>query len=229
MQGLWVLPTPIGNLRDITLRALDLLPDLDALWCEDTRQVRKVLSHYRIRTPLLRALHLANEHARLPYLFAEAIAHNWKVGLVTDSGMPALADPGFLAIREAHRRRIPVYVLPGPNAALTALVASGLPCDRFIFEGFFPRKGQVAYVESFLKEERTVVWYESPRRLVRTLALLCRHLGEKRWGCIARELTKRHEEIRRATLAELHAYYGAHPPLGEVVLVVAGASYQETL
>lgn len=178
MQGLWVIPTPIGNLRDATLRSLEILREMDVLWCEDTRHTRKLLTHYSIGGKPLRTLHLANEHQAISKLFTEAIKKNWKVGLVTDGGMPGISDPGFLPIREAHRRRIPVYVLPGPSAFLTALVASGLPMERFIFEGFFPRKGQKQYIESLRTEERTIVWYESPYRLVKTLALLREGLGE---------------------------------------------------
>lgn len=227
MQGLWVIPTPLGNLRDITLRSIETLKMLDVLWCEDTRQSRKLLSHFSIKGKPLRTLHAHNEHRILDKLFAEATAQNWKVGLLTDGGMPGISDPGFLPIREAHLRKVPVYVLPGPSAFLTALVASGLPMDKFIFEGFFPRKGQLSYLSGFLSEERTVLWYESPHRLVKTLELLARCLGGERWAAVARELTKLHEEVRRGTLAELYAHYSAHPPRGEAVIVVAGASYRE--
>jgi 16S rRNA (cytidine1402-2'-O)-methyltransferase len=171
-------------------------------------------------------LHAGNEHRVVEGLFAEAQAHQWKVGLVTDSGMPGLSDPGYLPIREAYRRGVPVHVLPGPSAFLTALIASGLPAHRFAFEGFFPRKGQKSYLESLAAEERTLIWYESPHRLVRTLRLLVESWGEVRVGCVARELTKIHEEVRRGTLAELYAHYAAHPPRGEVVLLVAGPSYR---
>lgn len=227
MQGLWIIPTPIGNLEDLTYRSVHVLRQMDALWCEDTRQSLKLLRHYDIPRKVLRSLHAWNEHTAVDRLFAEAIRENWKVGLLTDSGMPGISDPGFLPIREAHRRKVPVHVLPGPSAFLTALIASGLPSDRFIFEGFFPRKGRDKYIQQFLLEERTVIWYESPQRLIGTLAYLQQTLGSERWGCVARELTKIHEEVRRGTLAQLHAYYEAHPPRGEVVLVVAGASYRE--
>lgn len=229
MQGLWVIPTPIGNLSDITLRSIETLRQMDVLWCEDTRRSLQLLRHYAIERKPLRALHLHNEHAVLEGLFSEAIARNWKVGLLTDSGMPGISDPGFLPVREAYRRRIPIYVLPGPSAFLTALIASGLPAERFMFEGFFPRKGRERYIQPFLQEERTVIWYESPRRLPDTLGFLAGKLGSHRWGAVARELTKIHEEVRRGTLAQLHAHYVAHAPRGEVVLLVAGASYDESL
>lgn len=228
MQGLWVIPTPIGNLGDITLRSLETLRQMDVLWCEDTRHSLRLLKHHAIERKPLRALHLWNEHVALEGLFSEAISRNWKVGLLTDSGMPGVSDPGFLPVREAYRRRVPVHVLPGPSAFLTALIASGLPAERFIFEGFFPRKGRERYIQVFLPEERTVIWYEAPQRLVGTLAYLAEKLGTHRWGAVARELTKIHEEIRRGTLAQLHAHYAAHAPRGEVVLLVAGASYDET-
>ncbi|MCS6895826.1 MAG: 16S rRNA (cytidine(1402)-2'-O)-methyltransferase [Bacteroidia bacterium] len=229
MKGLWVIPTPIGNLEDITLRALEALKGMDALWCEDTRNARKLLSHYSISGKPLRALHVGNEHKAIQRLFAEATAKGWKVGLLTDGGMPGISDPGFLPIREAHRRFIPVHVLPGPSAFLTALIASGLPMERFVFEGFFPRKAQKSYLQPLCSEERTLIWYESPHRLVKTLGLLREVFGDQRWACVARELTKVYEEVRRGTLAQLHDYYAAHTPRGEVVLVVAGATYSEAL
>jgi len=228
VQGLWVIPTPIGNLQDLTLRSLQTLQAMDALWCEDTRHSLKLLRHYEIEPKPLRSLHLGNEHRVLEGLFSEAIAKNWKVGLLTDSGMPGISDPGFLPVREAYRRGVPVYVLPGPSAFLTALIASGLPAERFIFEGFFPRKGRTRYLQAFLSEERTIIWYESPHRLVGTLELLRDTLGAGRWAAVARELTKVHEEVRRGTLAELHAHYAEHAPRGEVVIVVAGATYTES-
>ncbi|MCX7607536.1 MAG: 16S rRNA (cytidine(1402)-2'-O)-methyltransferase [Bacteroidia bacterium] len=229
MQGLWVIPTPIGNLADITLRALETLREVDVLWCEDTRQSRKLLHHYRVPAKELRSLHAANEHRVVHRLFAEAQRHNWKVGLMTDAGTPGVSDPGYLPVQVAIQRNIPVYVLPGPTAFLVALIASGLPSNCFVFEGFFPRKSQNRYVESLLEEERTYIWYESPRRLVSTLALLKERLGDYRMACVARELTKVHEEVRRGTLAELYAHYTAHPPRGEVVLLLAGASYAVSL
>jgi len=229
VQGLWVIPTPIGHLDDLTYRAHKVLQEVDALWCEDTRHSQKLLRHYGISGKPLRALHAHNEHKVLERLFDEAMRHGWRVGLLSDSGMPGIADPGYLPIREAYRRGIPVYVLPGPSAFLAALIASGLPAHRFAFEGFFPRRGQKAYLESLRHEERTLIWYESPLRLVRTLALLTEAWGQHRLGCVARELTKLHEEVRRGTLAQLYAYYSTNPPRGEVVLLVAGASYTESL
>lgn len=226
MLGLWVIPTPIGNLADLTLRALEVLEKVDVLWCEDTRQARKLLHHYRLPARPLRALHAHNEHRVLEKLFAEAAAARWQVGLLTDSGMPGISDPGYLPIQEAYRRGVPVYVLPGPTAFVTALIASGLPAHRFAFEGFFPRKGQRTYLQRLEAEDRTLIWYEAPTRLVRTLALLQETWGPDRVGCVARELTKRHEEVRRGTLAELYAHYAAHPPRGEVVLLVAGPTYR---
>ncbi len=229
MQGLWVIPTPIGHLGDLTYRAHEVLEAMDVLWCEDTRQSRKLLQHYGIASKPLRALHAANEHRVLQRLYEEAIQQGWRVGLLTDSGMPGISDPGYLPITEAHRRGIPVHVLPGPTAFVVALVASGLPAHRFAFEGFFPRRRQAAYLASLAAEPRTLIWYESPLRLTRTLKLLKETWGENRWACVARELTKLHEEVRRGTLAELYAHYSAHPPRGEVVLLVASADYRPSL
>ncbi|MCS6789556.1 MAG: 16S rRNA (cytidine(1402)-2'-O)-methyltransferase [Bacteroidia bacterium] len=229
MQGLWVVPTPIGNLSDITLRGIEVLRSADVIWCEDTRHTRKLLSHYSIGGKLLRSYHMANERQALPRLFDEAQVKDWKVALVTDGGMPGIADPGFLAIREAYRRKIPVSVLPGPNAALTALVASGLPCDRFIFEGFMPRKGLLSYLSAFQQEERTVIWYESPHRIVRTINALADILGAARWAAVVRELSKIYEEVRRGPLGRLRSDIQANPPRGEVVLLLSGVSYQEPL
>jgi 16S rRNA (cytidine1402-2'-O)-methyltransferase len=224
MQGLWVIPTPIGNLEDLTLRALRLLKRVDAIWCEDTHQSRKLLAHYEIEKPL-RSLHAYNEHERVRRLFDEAAQKGWGVALITDGGMPGISDPGYLAIQEAYRRDIPVEVLPGPSAFLVALVGSGLPAHRFAFEGFFPRRGLQRYIQSVAEDPRTLIWYESPHRLVKTLGTLCENIGPYRWGCVARELTKIHETYHRGTLGELYAHFLAHPPRGECVLLVAGPEY----
>jgi 16S rRNA (cytidine1402-2'-O)-methyltransferase len=224
MRGLWVVPTPIGNLEDITLRALARLREADVIWCEDTRQSQKLLQHYEIRKPL-RPLHVFNEHERVGRLFDEAAAHHWAVALITDSGTPGISDPGYLAIQEALRRQVPIEVLPGPAAFVVALVGSGLPLHKFAFEGFFPRKGQQKYLQKLQTEERTLIWYESPHRLVKTLGLLKESLGPNRLSCIARELTKQHESYHRGTLETLHAYFLANPPRGECVLLVAGPQY----
>lgn len=229
MQGLWVIPTPIGHLGDLTYRACEVLSAMDVLWCEDTRQSRKLLQHYGIAPKPLRVLHVANEHRVLPCLYEEALQHRWRVGLLTDGGMPGISDPGYLPIVEARRRGIPVHVLPGPTAFVVALVASGLPAHRFAFEGFFPRRGQTAYLAALATEPRTLIWYESPHRLVRTLGLLREAWGDERWACVARELTKIHEEVRCGTLAQLYAHYSASPPRGEVVLLVASADYRPSL
>lgn len=224
MRGLWVVPTPIGNLEDITLRALARLREADVIWCEDTRQSQKLLQHYEIRKSL-RSLHAFNEHERVGRLFDEAAAHHWAVALITDSGTPGISDPGYLAIQEALRRQVPIEVLPGPAAFVVALVGSGLPLHKFAFEGFFPRKGQQKYLQKLQTEERTLIWYESPHRLVKTLGLLKESLGPSRLSCIARELTKQHESYHRGTLETLHAYFLANPPRGECVLLVAGPQY----
>jgi len=224
MRGLWVIPTPIGNLEDITLRALALLRDADVIWCEDTRQSQKLLRHYGIQKPL-RSLHAHNEHGRVERLFDEATARQWTAALITDSGMPGISDPGYLAIQQALKRHIPVQVLPGPSAFVVALVGSGLPAHRFTFEGFFPRKGQNTYLQKLQSEERTLIWYEAPHRLVKTLELLQSYFGPNRPACVARELTKQHETYHRGTLGSLYEHFLAHRPRGECVIVVAGHSY----
>ncbi|MDW8134069.1 MAG: 16S rRNA (cytidine(1402)-2'-O)-methyltransferase [Bacteroidia bacterium] len=229
MEVLWVIPTPIGNLEDLTFRAKRILEEVDVIWCEDTRHSLKLLHHYSIEGKPLRSIHKWNEHIVIRRLFAEAQKHRWKVGLITDSGMPGIADPGYLPIREAHRLGVPVHVLPGASAFLVALIASGLPAHRVAFEGFFPRKGYQQYLSLLREEERTLVWYESPHRLVRTLRAMMEELGENRWACVARELTKVHEEVRRGTLKELYAHYAANPPRGEVVVLVAGLSYKPSV
>lgn len=224
MRGLWVIPTPIGNLQDISLRALALLKAADVIWCEDTRQSQKLLRYHGIQKPL-RSLHAFNEHKQVGRLFDEATANQWAVALITDSGMPGISDPGYLAIQEALRRQVPIEVLPGPSAFVVALVGSGLPAHRFAFEGFFPRKGYHAYLQKLQTEERTLIWYESPHRLTKTLGLLKEYLGPQRLACVARELTKKHETYHRGTLGTLHEYFLAHPPRGECVLLVAGPHY----
>ena len=224
MRGLWVIPTPIGHLEDITLRAIAFLREVDVIWCEDTRVSHKLLRHYGIQKPL-RSLHAYNEHERVGRLFDEAMERNWQAALISDSGMPGISDPGYLAIQEAIKRHIPVQVLPGPSAFVIALVGSGLPAHRFVFEGFFPRKGQHTYLQKLQSEERTLIWYEAPHRLVKTLDLLKSYLGPNRLACVARELTKKHETYHRGTLGSLHEYFLAHSPKGECILLVAGPPY----
>lgn len=223
---LYLVPTPIGNLEDLTLRALRILREVDLIACEDTRTSAKLLRHYGITTPTT-SYHAHNEARKAAELVARMEA-GARVALITDAGTPGISDPGFYLVRECLRRRIPVVALPGPTAFVPALAASGLPTDRFVFEGFLPvKKGRQKRLAELAAEPRTIVLYESPHRLLRTLDDLARALGEERPAVVARELTKAFEEFARGTLRTLHAYYAAQPRVrGELVLVVAGTGYR---
>ena len=221
---LYLVPTPIGNLEDITLRALRVLREVDLIACEDTRTSGVLLAHYAIDTPRT-SYHDHNERAKAPHLIARMQAgHN--VALITDAGSPGISDPGFYLVRECVRHDIPVEALPGPTAFVPALTASGLPCDRFVFEGFLPpKKGRRKRLDALAHEPRTVVVYESPHRLVKTLAAFEAVFGPERPAAVGRELTKKFEEVQRGTLANLRAHYEAQPKVrGEVVIVVGGAA-----
>jgi 16S rRNA (cytidine1402-2'-O)-methyltransferase len=219
-----VCPTPIGNLEDVTLRVLDALAHADVVACEDTRHTRVLLERHGISAHLL-SLHEHNERARAPEL-AGRVAAGAIVALVSDAGTPLVSDPGFALVRACREAELPVEVLPGPSAVSTALVASGLPAERWCFAGFLPRaRGEL---EALLaRATETLVAFESPRRLGATLALLAAREPE-RPVAVCRELTKLHEEVRSGTAAELAAHYREHPPRGEVVLVV-GAAPRESL
>lgn len=222
MARIVLVPTPIGNLQDITLRALEALKAAHRIAAEDTRHTGQLLKHYGISAPML-SLHMHNEHQRLPGLLQEVLREGWTLAYVSDAGTPGISDPGFLLVREALALGIPVECLPGPTAFVPALVASGLPSDRFVFEGFLPvKKGRHTRLTELQAEPRTMVFYESPHRLVKTLDNFAEYLGPDRRASVARELTKVHEEHRRGTLAELKEHFEAHPPKGECVLVVAG-------
>jgi 16S rRNA (cytidine1402-2'-O)-methyltransferase len=216
---LLVCPTPIGNLDDVTLRVLAALRDADVVACEDTRHTRVLLQRHGIRTPLL-SLHEHNEEARAPALAAR-IAAGEVVALVSDAGTPLVSDPGFALLRACLAQGLAVEVLPGPTAVVTALVASGLPAERWRFVGFAPRRRKE--LEELLGDApETLVAFESPRRLAATLTLLAERDAE-RPAAVCRELSKLHEEVRRGTLSELAAHYRESPPRGEVVLVLGGA------
>ncbi len=220
---LYLVPTPIGNLEDISLRALRLLGEVDLILAEDTRTSRKLLDHYDIATPL-RSYHAHNEHRVLPELLQE-LAGGATYALITDAGTPGISDPGFLLVRACREAGLEVQVLPGATALIPALVASGLPSDRFHFEGFLPhkkgRKTRLAYLAAL---PHTFVLFESPYRLLRCLRELAGHCGPDRPACVCRELTKIHEEVRCGSLDELLRYYeeGEGVAKGEIVLVVAG-------
>jgi 16S rRNA (cytidine1402-2'-O)-methyltransferase len=220
---LTVVPTPIGNLQDITLRALQILRETDLIAAEDTRRSAILLLHHNIKKPMI-SLHEHNEESRTADLVKE-IAGGKSVVLITDAGMPGISDPGFRLIRACRERGLPVDVLPGPSAVITALVGSGLPTNAFYFGGFVPVKSgrRRAELERAVSRPETSVYFESPHRLVKTLQVLT-EVAPAADVCIARELTKRFEEYRRGTPAELCAYYGSRPPKGEITLVISRGS-----
>ncbi len=218
---LYVVPTPIGNLEDITLRALRVLKEVSLILAEDTRTSRKLLDHYGIGTPL-RSFHAHNEHAVVEKITAE-LAGGATMALISDAGTPGISDPGFLLVRACVRQGVRVECLPGPTAFVPALVASGLPCDTFHFDGFLPhKKGRQTRLRFLGELPYTFVLYESPYRLVKCLDELIAVCGADRPACVARELSKLHEEVKTATLAELKSHFSAKEVKGEIVVVVAG-------
>ena len=221
MAKLFIVPTPIGNLDDITLRAIKVLKTVDFILAEDTRTSGNLLRHLDISKPMV-AYHLHNEHKILARI-TERIKSGEQAALVTDAGTPAISDPGYLLVRECIRQEVEVECLPGATAFVPALVNSGLPADRFIFEGFLPqKKGRQTRLE-FLKEMPcTVIFYESPHKLLKTLEQLAQHFGEDRHASISRELTKIYEETVRGTIRELITHFTTGTLKGEFVLVVDG-------
>jgi len=218
---LTLVPTPIGNLQDITLRALEVLKNADLILAEDTRTTRFLLQHFQIEKRIL-SHHQHNEHNALKEVI-RLLKEGNKIALVSDAGTPAISDPGFLIVRECIKEDIEVYCLPGPTAFVPALVMSGLPCDKFVFEGFLPqKKGRQSRFLFLKEEERTIIFYESPFRLVKLLEEVMEHFGSERRCSVSRELTKMFEETRRGTAEELLQHFSAHPPKGEIVVCVAG-------
>jgi len=218
---LYIVPTPIGNLKDITLRALDALKEADLILAEDTRTTSNLLNHYQITKPLS-PYHQHNEHKVLQHLIDQLLKGK-KMALVTDAGTPGISDPAFLLIRECIKSGIKVECLPGATAFVPALVNSGIPSNRFVFEGFLPlKKGRQTQLKSLADEDRTMIFYESPVRLVKTLQDFIQYFGSGRLCCVSRELTKLFEENRRGTLQEVHDYFKEKNPKGEIVIVVAG-------
>lgn len=218
---LYIVPTPIGNLEDITLRAINVLKSVDAVLAEDTRTSGNLLKHLGISKPL-QSYHIHNEHQTVARV-VERIRKGETMALVSDAGTPAVSDPGFLLVRACIREGVPVECLPGPTAFVPALVNSGLPSDRFTFEGFLPhKKGRQTRLQNLANEERTMIFYESPHRLVKALQQFAEHFGADRQVCVSRELSKMFEENVRGTLAEVIAHFGDKPVKGEIVIVVAG-------
>lgn len=218
---LFIVSTPIGNLRDITLRALETLGSVDAIACEDTRETQKLLAHHQIRIPLI-SFHDHSGQGRLQGLI-ERLKEGQRIALVTDNGTPLVSDPGFTLVREALQQGIPVEPLPGPSACLAALVGSGIPCEKFIFEGYLPQKegGRRKTLEALRSETRTMVFYESPHRIVKTLEAMAEIFGE-RPACLAREVTKKFEEFLRGNLKDILTEVLKRNKLGEMVIIVEG-------
>ncbi|PKP40081.1 MAG: 16S rRNA (cytidine(1402)-2'-O)-methyltransferase [Bacteroidetes bacterium HGW-Bacteroidetes-13] len=221
MAKLYLVPTPIGNLEDITLRALRILKEVDLILAEDTRTSKVLLNHFEIQTPL-QSYHMHNEHQLVDRL-VEKINAGLSVALISDAGTPGISDPGFLLIRACVEAHIETECLPGATAFVPALVQSGLPCDRFVFEGFLPvKKGRQTRLEALKNENRTMVFYESPHKLLKTLSDFVNHFGAERPVSVSREISKKFEETRRGTLIEVHEYFQQKAPKGEFVLVLAG-------
>lgn len=223
MDGkLYLIPTPIGNLEDITLRALRILKEVDLVLAEDTRNGGQLLKHFSIDQKLL-SHHQHNEHHAVKEVI-KFLKDGKTIGLISDAGTPGISDPGFLLVRECLKEGIAVESLPGPTAFVPALVNSGLPSDRFVFEGFLPvKKGRNTRLKELENESRTMIFYESPYKLIKTLEDFITHFGEERQASISRELTKIFEETVRGTLSELKTYYETHVLKGEFVICVAGA------
>lgn len=218
---LFLVPTPVGNLADMTFRSVEVLKNADLILAEDTRTSRTVMQHYGIETPM-HAYHIFNEHQTLNSVI-EKLKSGMTIALVTDAGTPGISDPGFLIVRECVKEGIEVECLPGATAFVPALINSGLPCDQFTFIGFLPhKKGRQTAIKALAEEHRTMIIYESPFRLVKTLEQLIEVLGEERQACVSREISKLHEENARGTLRELHTHFSSKEVKGEIVMTIAG-------
>ena len=221
MSKLYIIPTPIGNLEDITLRAIRLLNEVDLVLAEDTRNSKKLFIHYNINTQMS-SFHMHNEHEVLKK-HIKRLKGGESIGLISDAGTPAISDPGFLLIRECIKEKIEVDCLPGATAFIPALINSGLPTDKFLFEGFLPlKKGRVTRLLSLSDEVRTLVFYESPHRIIKTLTQFLEYFGDKRRVSISREISKFYEETQRGTILDLISQFKLKKPKGEFVIVVEG-------
>lgn len=221
MSKLYIVPTPIGNLEDMTLRGIKVLKSVDLILAEDTRTSGKLLKHFEIDTPM-QSHHMHNEH-KMVQRIVEQLQSGKTLALITDAGTPAISDPGFLLSRACVENNIPVECLPGATAFVPALVNSGLPNDRFVFEGFLPlKKGRQTRLQQLAQEERTMIFYESPHKLLKTLVQFAEYFGTKRKVSVSRELTKLYEETIRGTLGEVISHFEQKPPKGEFVIVVEG-------
>ncbi len=223
MSKLYIVPTPIGNLEDMTFRAVSVLKTVDLILAEDTRTSGKLLKHYNITTPM-QSHHMHNEHKTVSHIIMK-LKNAETIALISDAGTPAISDPGFLLTRACLENNIEVDCLPGATAFVPALVNSGLPNDKFVFEGFLPvKKGRQTRLLLLAEETRTLIFYESPHKLIKTLSHFCEYFGEDRPISVSRELTKLYEETIRGTAKELLGYYTNKPPKGEIVIVVGGKS-----
>lgn len=219
--SLYIIPTPIGNLGDITFRALEVLKNVDLILAEDTRTSGILLKHFDIRKPL-QSFHNFNEHKTVKSLI-ERMQNGEVMALVSDAGTPGISDPGFLLTRACIESQLRVECLPGATAFVPALINSGLPTDRFVFEGFLPhKKGRQTLLKKLSEEERTMIFYESPHRLMKTLEQFKEYFGEDRHVSVSRELTKVYEETKNGTLAEVFDYFNSKPVKGEIVIIVSG-------
>jgi 16S rRNA (cytidine1402-2'-O)-methyltransferase len=226
MGTLYIVPTPVGNMEDMTLRAIRTLKEADLVLAEDTRTSGILLKHFDIKNHLM-SHHKFNEHGTSAAVVQRLLAGQ-NIALISDAGTPGISDPGFYLVREAVKAGIEVFTLPGATAFVPALVSSGLPCDRFCFEGFLPqKKGRQTRIEALRTEQRTMIFYESPYRVVKTLQQLAEVFGTERQASVCREISKVHEESVRGSLAELIAHFTEHQPKGEIVIVVAGVNEKE--
>ena len=220
---LYIVPTPVGNLEDMTYRAVKVLKDADLILAEDTRTSSVLLKHYDIQGKL-QSHHKFNEHQTVSVIKDKILA-GMNVALISDAGTPGISDPGFLLVRTCAAEGIEVQTLPGATACIPAIVSSGLPCDRFCFEGFLPvKKGRQTLLKELASESRSMIFYESPYRLVKTLGQFREYFGAERECSVAREISKVHEEHRRGTLEEVKSWFEEHEPKGEIVIIVAGAT-----
>ena len=223
---LYIVPTPVGNLEDMTYRAVKVLKDADLILAEDTRTSSVLLKHYDIQGKL-QSHHKFNEHQTVSVIKDKILA-GMNVALISDAGTPGISDPGFLLVRTCAAEGIEVQTLPGATACIPAIVSSGLPCDRFCFEGFLPvKKGRQTLLKELASESRSMIFYESPYRLVKTLGQFIEYFGAERECSVAREISKVHEEHRRGTLEEVKSWFEEHEPKGEIVIIVAGATVRK--
>ncbi len=227
MSTLFIVATPIGNLQDLSPRAVEVLQSVDYIACEDTRTSGHMLQHFQINKPTF-SFHQHNEHRKVGHLM-NILDAGQNVALISDAGMPGISDPGFLAVRAAQKGDHTVSVIPGPDAATTAVVASGLPCDRYIFEGFLPhKKGRQKRLGQLSEEELTIIIYESPNRLLKLLGELEEHFEPDRLAAVARELTKKFEEVVRGSISELKTEFEQRDSIkGEIVVIISGKGYSE--